>query len=596
MLQINKVKVGKTKENWIDRLVPTEDEQTGPAAPGVAQVIGLNLIAWSMILTTVLIGLPYYMSHRDSILGSLRDKMHYWFPHVFFGAYLFPTARIPLLILAIFFAGRGGGLGVRFVYEKATGKYIPKDHELNDPSAVGDDKYLIPVSRRTRRSDYAGHEAQLDKKYSVLAYGESGSGKSSAIKMLAAQLQYDDQTAVVAHGSRNQDDKAEFAEFYRDLGLEVITVGESRSSTHTWNLFEEVDPDTHPDDVIDRFREIAKTMITEEDTNSPYFPKAAQEIFSGICTMLYKQRENPTHDDLVTIIESTDYDQVKEQLRKNGYNNAADAMEGREGASDEWKNMSLELPRMFAGNFKTGGSFSFREYFENPAGRVVIVDSPDTTNLTGSMYATMLDECFYQMVDVYKRKRTIAILDEIDSIGRMSKVGPAAARGRSNNAPIVVGVQSYGQLRKVYGNDTSAIYSNCQQMIGLRPGEKQDAEKLQEAIGKFRETVTDQSVTLSPGPKGIPMPSRTGSTHEEDRYLFTTGDARQWQQGEGIIVGDDTWWMGRLANPDEWIPKLWRRRGSAPVISEQEQQQQDQDSETHRAGRRREKEVEIEGY
>ena len=75
------------------------------------------------------------------------------------------------------------------------------------------------------------------------------------------------------------------------------------------------------------------------------------------------------------------------------------------------------------------------------------------------------------------------------------------------------------------------------------------------------------------------MPSKGTSESEEDRYPFTTGDARNWMTGQGIVVGADEWWRVRLGHPDEWIPKLWARRGSAPVVDQTE-------ADTPRDGRR----------
>jgi hypothetical protein len=559
MILLNTHKIRKTRSEWKDRIRPTEDEVTDESveSPGIAQTIGLSLLADVAALAHIAVLLPYYVSNRDSIKGALKHRHWAYLPH----AVLLGAAGVarPLLggyiiietMVVSYYVYKTAGIGL--VNSLSAGK---SESELNDPTSVDDDHYFLPVSERRDASQYADYEVQLEKEMSTLATGESRSGKTSAIKMLAAQLAYGPDTAVVAHGS-----VGEYSEFFASqLGLDILVVGESDSDA-IWNLFREIPERAERHDAERQIRQISETMITEGDTNSPYFPRAARDIFVGLCMRMWEKHDEPHHGHIRQAIRS-DPAEVAEALADAGYSDAASKAVDDGEASDEWATMTSQLKKMFVGDFGAEGTFSFREYIDNPRGRVVVVESPEAMRGTGSVYAAMLDEAISSMI-ASSDQRTIAILDEIDTLAPLQLIGDLAARGAAQNSPMIIGVQTVAQLRAVYGREKAAgLIGNCQQLIGLSPGTADCIEVLQSALGERRETVKSTSKNYNLGGKGLVTPSVGSSKREVERAPIPDEQMNNWRPGEGIVVGRDCWWYCRLGDPDDWIPTLRDQRGS----------------------------------
>lgn len=103
-------------------------------------------------------------------------------------------------------------------------------------SSVGDEKMAVPMTTIREKSESASSLPIFEQAVSTLVIGETGSGKTSATELLAAQLNYDDRTAVIGHAFGS-----ELLPFFaRELGFEVIRLG-IEDSTVRWNLFLDIE-------------------------------------------------------------------------------------------------------------------------------------------------------------------------------------------------------------------------------------------------------------------------------------------------------------------------------------------------------------------
>lgn len=419
------------------------------------------------------------------------------------------------------------------VVAKQLGISVPGGQKLAEATqSVGTDEFEIPMV--VEQSSGSNRVPTLQKDESTLAIGASRSGKTSALKLLACQIDYDDSKPTIVHGSIG-----EYSDFYRDvLNKEIIEIG-VHSSSHKWNLFREIEEDRE-------YTNLARSLF---DESGDYFDTAARQVFAGVLRLLDREFDQPDHRDIKELFERSTADETYQKLCDHSDLQSAaehldpDAKEQQRGV---WSSVVQKTTDVFVGDFAEGGKFSFREYVENPSGRIVVVESPEVSRGAGPMYQLMLDEGIEKAMQRPDRE-SFMLLDELDTLPPMDNIGDLAARGLAQNVRMLLGIQTIGQLHDVYGVDGSkAITGNSNQMICLTPGndEGDTTEFYQSLIGKRRETVKNQSRSRGQGENQNVRKSI--SEQEKERYPITEHDMNSWDQGEGLVVRRNQWWIGKL--------------------------------------------------
>jgi hypothetical protein len=561
---INWAKVRQTRESVKHQMVPSEDDYKSSEidAPGIPITILAWLASWVVTVVRIFALLPYYTDSRtETYKEAAKTRYHWYLPHTIL-MMLFIDARLGfLLTIAIpvakfwqdkaVFVDKYLDLGI-WEWTEANLPASSSSTGTSDVPQIADDKYWMPASERVERSGDAPYKARLDKDLSVLAVGETRSGKTSSIKMMAAQLDYGRDTSIVAHGS-----VGEYRDYFGDeIGVGVTTIGKD-GGDRRWNLFKEIDPDAGKHEAEQKLQQIAATMIPISDGGNDYFDRGAREVFVALCLTLWAEKTDPHHGDIHGLLRE-DPSTISDLLADHGHGGAADKVDTDDG--DCWPTLTGQLKPMFVGDFAREGSFSFREYIKYPDGSAVVIESPEVIRSTGAMFSAMIDEALVSMLETPDHP-TYAILDEVDTLQPLNVLSDMAARGLAQRSRLIVGIQTVSQLRDVYGRDaTQGIVGNMPQIVGLSPGTGDCIEMLQEALGRRRETVTSRSRNINIG-------ESVGSSHgyseqERERYPISESEMNNWDSGEGIVVGRTDWWHIRLGHPDEYIPLLREHRGS----------------------------------
>ena len=400
---------------------------------------------------------------------------------------------------------------------------------------VGKDEFEVDM-RVVDKSDTASRVPKLKKDESTLAVGASRSGKTSSLKYLACQIDYSEQ-AVFAHGSID-----EYSEFYQRLGKEVVVIG-VEDSTHRWNLFQDCRSDRD-------FEAISRSLF--DDENSDYFERASRQVFAACLKLLDREQMSPNHGDIREMFQRTTASETYEKLKEHpDLRSAAEQIdpEAKEQQRGVWSSVVQRAGDVFVGDFGRSGSFSFREYVQNPDGRVVVVESPELSRGVGPGYSLLVDE----MIDAgmeNPQQECFYLLDELDTIPRLQNLKELASRGLKQNCRMLLGIQTIGQMRDVYGrNGTKGVTGNCNQIIGLSPGNDggDTVEWYQSLLGERREMVKSRSRSRDQGtPIGGRNTRKSVSEQEKERSPITAHKMNQWDVGEGIIVARNQWWVGQL--------------------------------------------------
>ena len=397
-----------------------------------------------------------------------------------------------------------------------------------------DDEWELVVERVDDNKDGAPQRPVLSKTLSTLVIGPTRVGKTYALMMLAAQLNYSD-TAVFAHGSIG-----DYASFFEDLGLDVIVLGKS-NSTHQWNLFK--DADTEED-----LRQLAKAMFGDPGLDADYFESASAEVFAAVLRVLSRELDDPSHADVRrAVVRHTATEMHEKFAQHSDLGTAASHIDPSSDKQQQgvWSSVGDTVEDAFVGDFAADGDFSLQEYLDDPDDRVVIFETPELALGVGPMYRMLTDQSIQYSME--HRREAFLLLDEIDTLPKLQNLKGLAARGPSRGARPLLGVQTIGQLKGVYGDDFSGVVGNCKQVIGFGPGNDngETAEFCQNLLGKRRESETTESYSRDTG-YGRGRSRRQTSKQEVMRYPIEEHEMNHWEAGKCLISTPTEWWTAKL--------------------------------------------------
>jgi hypothetical protein len=146
---------------------------------------------------------------------------------------------------------------------------------------------------------------------------------------------------------------------------------------------------------------------------------------------------------------------------------------------------SLLNDTIAVGDFgEPNGEFSIREYFENPDGRVLLLDYPlEEGDRVTDMFRVFLDRAIqYALADA--DTQATFVLDEFARIPHVDRVEALVATGRARSVQSVIGVQSVAQLAGNYGELAArSLLSGLTQEVLLRAGDRRTLEYYTSRLG-----------------------------------------------------------------------------------------------------------------
>jgi len=450
----------------------------------------------------------------------------------------------------VLFLGPYAAFSVAIASLPLTRRWGDNIFDLKEPRYLREsDEFVVPMQEITTTSDeYTDGDdipalPRLRQDISTAVLGETGSGKTTGMQLLAQQYPHDEETAVIVHESGT-----DFEQFYRERGFEVLRVGVEETDVR-WSLFQDVEKE-------EDYQEVANSVFGEPDGRNPFHRKA-KSVFTACLKYLHREAERQDaidqlgHDDIYNLV-----DEPKDEIhrRLNKYDDlGTEAQKIRPGDDGGPESVYTELTQnvedVFTGQFKTDGDFSIREYVENPNGRVLLIRSGPMARKAAPMYEVMLDWSI--RIARSSATPTNFILDEIDSLPPIEGLPGLAARGRSEDARVMIGAQTVGQLESVYGKESAAVLGNCPQGLYFQPGDDQTTKYIQSEIGKEREQTVSQSRSRSKNKSsGSYQTTQSHTTRTEDRRPITAGELTRMGTGECVIVGKKHWWKGQAKQAD----------------------------------------------
>jgi hypothetical protein len=324
----------------------------------------------------------------------------------------------------------------------------------------------------------------LDPTSSVLVAGEPGAGKTEFIKALTHQLRTKPDEPVIVFNYK--DDYTDFAE--QLAANEVVRIS-TRESTHIWNVFREVEAE-------EDFERIGKSLFKDREENTTdkkFFPITARQAL--VAAMKYLHREGQRHGlepdnrELVDFFNRFTVEEMYELLSEyedlRGEIAAMNPEATKQSIGIIGTLQSLLQDTFGVGDFgRENGSFSIREYFENPDGRVLVLDYPlEEGDRVTDVFRVFLDRAIqYALADA--TTQATFVLDEFARIPNVDRMKALVATGRARSVQSIIGVQSVAQLAENYGSTTAdSLLSGLTQEVFLRAGDERTLEYYTSRLG-----------------------------------------------------------------------------------------------------------------
>lgn len=429
------------------------------------------------------------------------------------------------------------GLALAVLGTIAYTAYRPSEWQLRHLIAE-DPKMIVPLRKPRswlpwkeasvggRSGDPPGSPSavELTMDRSVMVLGETGSGKTKAIEVLAHQMQAADDEPLIAF-----DYKEDYQRFFDD----VIRIS-SLDSDAIWNIFQEIETE-------DDCQEIAKAIFSTAENN--YFANTAAQVFEGCLILLHRWGEQddrqPTNADLLEYVKSADVDTLRQDFEDEDISYAKHMSEEAEASENIISNLQMQVGEVFSGDFAKEGDFSVREYMADPQGKTLIFDFPiERSASVKPIFRLLIDWSIrFGMMD---DRGAFFVLDEFAGLPRLAMLERLVNVGRAYNCYAIFGIQAVSQVNSTYGrDDAESLLSGMPQEIHLRVGDSASIEYVRQRLGKH-------SVTRGEGE----YERRT------EEHAMSPREIQNLDPGRGVIHTTTGWQRGRLYMLSEVINDL----------------------------------------
>lgn len=299
----------------------------------------------------------------------------------------------------------------------------------------------------------------------VLNIGGTGAGKTNVIHEMARQIKQrmTDGDAMIIFDTKN-----DFSDLYELKDIVITNHSDCRNLCEKfgWNIFMEVVADGWEKEIIEiNADEIANLIFADsiEESQSPFFPEAAKDIFSAIL----KGITFIGIDDKEHRVKYMNNAALRKYLAKTNTKMLCDFL-GKfpelrgvlkyigDGSSEQALGVLAELEKttgqLFRKSFGLDGRFSVRKFANERMGRTLFVEYDIACGSTFiPIYRVIFDMFLKQSLSLKNSGKVYVICDELKLLPHLLHLEDALNFGRSIGVCVIAGIQSMEQLYEVYG-------------------------------------------------------------------------------------------------------------------------------------------------
>lgn len=439
------------------------------------------------------------------------------------------------------------GLGAAVVGGRMSGRYAMRSIARHQAERNG---YALPMFVRDDRNiskiERLGNVMSVPREGSILALGATRSGKTETGKWIVEGMQASENEPMLVY-----DHKEDYQEFFDQIGRDYIKLS-SGGSTHTWNIFDEIDNERDADEIA---RSIFVEMEQAGGSTGAFFAPAARQVFAAVLKYHYRKanRENSeySNQDLIEFFQTNTPEQAYSILvEEEDMAGVATYLDPDKKEQKIWPNVQRQVTDIFANEFaqeptEEQPSVSIRRYMQDPRGSALVLDYPYREGSSTTPIFRLLIDLAAREALVDKERGNYFILDEVAQVPKLQRFDELVNVGAGRNIQVFVTLQSVAQLRAGYGEEAaSAILSGLTTTILLRSDDPKSVEYVRSKIGREKQEFTShvEKATLPKGRKK----TMHREIEEKEKHVFSEAEINEWRPGEGVVVKPQSWAFGRV--------------------------------------------------
>jgi hypothetical protein len=301
----------------------------------------------------------------------------------------------------------------------------------------------------------------------ILMMGDTGSGKSNAIRQLLRQVREREESAIV------YDPAMDFvSEFYSPARGDLILNPLDQRCPY-WGLGDEIDRD-------ETAATIAAAFLPEKEYEKEFFTDGPRRILAH----LLKRKPQPR--DILRMM--ADPSRIEAAVKGTPLaallDSGAPAQRAGVLASLNMVADSLELLPEWE---HTRPTFATAEWYTARKRWVFLTSTPAYRAKILPLHSVWLDLFILRMMgycEDHTAKPVWFVLDELASLNKLPQLHTAVTENRKYGNPVVVGFQGRSQLEKRYGQDAEAMLSQPATKLFFKTTEPRAAKWISDAIGE----------------------------------------------------------------------------------------------------------------
>ncbi len=312
----------------------------------------------------------------------------------------------------------------------------------------------------------------------LMFHGTVGSGKSNAIKELLDQIRANGDRAII------YDKGCNFLEEFYQPSTDVLLNPLDRRGRE-WNLWKECRDSADFDSLA------AAQIPMPVSSQDPFWVNAARTIFAAAAFEMRNDKDRSVRKLLQTLL-TADLGSIQKYLK---------GTEAETLVSDKIEKTAVSIKSVLATYLKSlkyikeGESpFSIRQWVqdENAHNWLFITSLGDRHETLKPLITAWLDIAVNSLLSLApsQERRIWLILDELPSLQQLPYFTQTLSESRKFGGCVVVGIQNYAQLAKLYGHEGAREISS---LINTRYMFRQpDPDIAKWAANNFGETVIDE--------------------------------------------------------------------------------------------------------
>jgi type IV secretory pathway TraG/TraD family ATPase VirD4 len=343
----------------------------------------------------------------------------------------------------------------------------------------------------------------------MLLEGNTGGGKSAAIRQLAVQIADRDETAII------YDPALEYVTRFYSSERGDIILNPLDVRAPYWSPGEEVEHDAVA-------LTIAHALFPDKPNESHFFWESVRKLIAHLL------RLHPRPEQLVEWM--NDPGEIDRRVQGTPYAStiSRNSPQQRDGVLGTL-NLVADTVRLLKTEQEAKRHWTAREWVKKRQGWIFLTSTPATREALKPLISLWLDLLILRLLHEpgEAARRVWFLLDEVGSLQKLPQLVTAVTENRKSNNPVVMGIQGKAQLETIYGHIAETMLSMPWTALFFKTTEPGAAEWISRYLGVQEIERLRESRTTGYGMTGF-QPNRESKTYvleTRNRYAVLESEA-----------------------------------------------------------------------